>query len=205
MFLPQEAAASKGVINQHNMNKSLQISNPGYRIAIIGNAGGGKTTLSLKLGREFSLPVFHIDNLQWDKSWKRKSELIFQKAHNQLMNLDNWIIDGVGSETELYKRLYQANIIIFIDLSVKEHLRLAKEREKTPTKTAPRGCSYESMFNTVAKIINQLNATLIPQLRADIPEIAKITGSTVYNINQIEDMTCLHNKLKSVIRKNHAN
>ena len=62
---------------------------------------------------------------------KCQQTLIFQKAHNQLMNLDNWIIDGVGSETELYKRLHQANIIIFIDLPVKEHLKLAKEREKT--------------------------------------------------------------------------
>jgi adenylate kinase family enzyme len=76
------------LLTRHNTNKTLQTSNPGYRIAIIGNAGGGKTTLSLKLGRDFSLPIVHIDNLQWDKSWKRKSELMFQKAHNQLMNLD---------------------------------------------------------------------------------------------------------------------
>jgi len=174
-------------------------SNQDCRIAIIGNAGGGKTTLALKLGKDFSLPIFHIDNLQWDKSWTRKSELAFKKAHVQLMNLDSWIIDGVGNEAELYERLHKANIIISIDLPVKEHLRLAKEREKTPTKTAPHGCSYERMFDTIAKIINQLDATLIPQLRANIPKIAKTTGSTVYNINSIKDMADLHNKLKRVL------
>lgn len=160
----------------------------GCRIAIIGNAGGGKTTLAQKLGKNFSLPVFHIDDLQWDKSWEKKPKPMFQKTHSQLIKLDNWIIDGVGNKPELYKRLYKANIIVFIDLPVKEHLRLAKAREKTPTETSPPGCSYEGMSSIIKGIIKQLNATLIPQLRVDIPKITKSTGATVYNIKQIKDM-----------------
>ena len=179
------------------MNSYPIIDTSECRIAIIGNAGGGKTTLSLKLGKDLSIPVFHIDNLKWDKSWKKKPEAMFKKVHNQLMRLDSWIIDGVGSETELYKRLHKANIIIFIDFPVKEHLRLIKERENTPTETAPHGCSYEGMFGTVEKIIRQLSATIIPQLRIDIHKIAKTTGAIVYNINQIKDIANLIGQLKA--------
>ena len=173
------------------------------RIAIIGNAGGGKTTFACKLGEGLSLPVFHIDDLQWEKSWQRKPDSEFKKAHAQLMELQSWIIDGVGLENELYTRLHRAQVIIFVDLPLEEHLRLAKQRESAPMVTSPNGCSYEGMFDRVAEIILHLNSTLIPKLRKDIPAIAKQTDAIVYKVNQVSDLEPLHNELatKLVLKK----
>lgn len=170
-------------------------ANDHHRIAIIGNAGGGKTTFACKLGECLSLPTFHIDDLQWEKSWQRKPDSEFKKTHSQLMELQSWIIDGVGLENGLYTRLHRAQIIIFIDLPLEEHLRLAKQRESAPMVTSPNGCSYEGMFDRVAEIILYLNSTLIPKLRKDIPSIAKQTDAIVYGVSQVSDLEHLHNEL----------
>lgn len=43
----------------------------GTRIAIIGNAGGGKSTLARKLGSILNIPVTHVDSVQFQSGWKR--------------------------------------------------------------------------------------------------------------------------------------
>ena len=43
----------------------------GPRIAIIGNAGGGKSTLARKLGKALDLPVTHVDSIQYRSDWQR--------------------------------------------------------------------------------------------------------------------------------------
>jgi adenylate kinase family enzyme len=40
------------------------------RVTIIGNAGGGKSTLYKKLKISKGLPLFAVDKLQWELSWK---------------------------------------------------------------------------------------------------------------------------------------
>ena len=42
------------------------------RVAIIGNAGGGKSLLARYLGETLRLPVHTIDDVQWDPGWKRE-------------------------------------------------------------------------------------------------------------------------------------
>lgn len=174
---------------------------PICRIVIIGNAAGGKTTLSQQIGKTLSIPVFHIDDSIWDTSWEHKPAEIFHKEHKRFMKLDNWVIDGIGidHEDEIYQRLHKANIIVFVDFPIEEHLRLTKEREKTPIATAPAGCSYKGMFKRISDTVKRLNTTLIPKLRIDIPNIAKTTGATVYTVKQIEEMPNILEKIISTI------
>lgn len=184
------------------MKKTLSNNNSHHRIAIVGNASAGKTTFARKLGCDLALPVFHIDDLQYSKVWQRKTALEFKKSHTKLMGIKNWIIDGVGREKELYVRLYKANVIIFIDLPIEEHLSFAKSRENAPTETAPEGCSYEGMFDRVEEIIVHLDKTLIPKLRKDIPSIAKHTKAFVCVINHIDEIENIRETLiKTLVEK----
>ena len=40
------------------------------RVAVIGNAGGGKSTLCRSLSESKQLPHFYVDLIQWQPNWK---------------------------------------------------------------------------------------------------------------------------------------
>ncbi len=40
------------------------MDSPIYRVAIIGNGGGGKSTLAIRLSRAFDLPYHPVDPIQ---------------------------------------------------------------------------------------------------------------------------------------------
>jgi len=66
------------------------------RVAVIGNAGGGKSTLCARLGKALQLPVYPIDKIQWKPGWVAASREEFNRQHDELLALDRWIIDGWG-------------------------------------------------------------------------------------------------------------
>ena len=39
------------------------------RICVIGGAGSGKTVLTNNLGRVLSLPVYHLDGINYEPNW----------------------------------------------------------------------------------------------------------------------------------------
>lgn len=69
------------------------------KIHIIGASGSGKTYLSNKLAKEYNIPHFDLDDIQWNNQFgtygiknspqKRNEEL------NAILEKDNWIIEGV--------------------------------------------------------------------------------------------------------------
>jgi adenylate kinase family enzyme len=85
------------------------------RIAIIGCAGSGKTTLALKLKEKLSLPLHHLDQYYWKPNWERVDFEAFSKAHDNLCDQNEWIIEGPYLRT-LYYRVTCADTIIFLDL-----------------------------------------------------------------------------------------
>ena len=85
------------------------------KIAVIGCCGAGKSSLSLKLAKILSVPVYHLDRIYWKSGWLPTKHDEFLKAQEDIFVKDNWIIDGnYGSTMEA--RLKEANLIIFLDL-----------------------------------------------------------------------------------------
>ena len=41
------------------------------KIAIIGNAGSGKSTLGFELHKKLDLPLYHLDQYYWKPNWQR--------------------------------------------------------------------------------------------------------------------------------------
>src|SRR5271155_2725016 len=97
------------------------------RIAIIGNAGGGKSTLARKLAAKRQLPHVEIDQLLWREGWTLTPTDVYEERHAQLIAGEAWVIDGLGQRASLPHRLSGATEIILIDMPLWTHFALAAE------------------------------------------------------------------------------
>lgn len=84
------------------------------RISIIGGGGTGKTTLALKLGKIFDLPVYHIDGIKYLDNWKKRDEIERYKILSKHIKEDKWIIDG-NFTMSLEEQFKRSEKIIFLD------------------------------------------------------------------------------------------
>ena len=85
------------------------------KIAIIGNAGSGKSSLGLKLHEILGIPLYHLDQYFWMPGWQEPDRDEFEKIHNQLCDKEaGWIIEGMAIRFLEY-RIQKADIVIFLD------------------------------------------------------------------------------------------
>lgn len=89
--------------------------NPARKIAIIGCAGSGKTTLAFRLAQLTELPLYHLDQYYWKPGWQREEWEQFQKIHDELCQRPEWIIEGPYTKL-LQNRLEHADVIVYLDI-----------------------------------------------------------------------------------------
>jgi adenylate kinase family enzyme len=85
------------------------------KVAIIGNAGSGKSTLGDILHKKLDIPLYHLDQYYWKPGWQEPDPALFEKMHHQLCDKDTWIIEGAAVRLFDY-RASKADIIIFLDI-----------------------------------------------------------------------------------------
>lgn len=87
------------------------------RIQIIGYSGSGKSTLARRLGKQYGLPVLHLDTVQFYGNWSERS-LEEQNALVQqfLDRNESWVIDGNYSHV-CPQRFSMADVCIFLDFA----------------------------------------------------------------------------------------
>ncbi len=138
------------------------------RVAIIGNAGGGKSTLSRKLGCARNLPVYPIDHLQWRPGWVPVPPQEFAQQHAALLAQERWIIDGWGMRDALIERFERADTIIVVDHPLVVHYWWAIKRQIKclfrPRSDGPPGCPMLPMTWPLLKMIWQIHHLQRPQL-----------------------------------------
>lgn len=86
------------------------------KIIIYGNPGSGKSTLALRLHKLLTIPLYHLDQYFWKPNWQEPDRSEYEKIHNQLCDLPEWIIEGVSTSTLEY-RIQKADIVLFLDVS----------------------------------------------------------------------------------------
>ena len=99
------------------------------RIAIIGNAGGGKSLLARALGRQLDLPVHTIDDVQWRPNWQPAPVAEVEAAHARWLSEPRWIIDGWGSWDAIERRFTLADRIVVVDFPLWLHRWWAIRRQ----------------------------------------------------------------------------
>ncbi len=106
------------------------------RVMIIGCPGAGKSTFARKLQNVTKLPLYYLDMI-WhkpDKTNITKEE--FDKKLNELVNMDEWIIDGNYQRT-LEIRLKKCDTVYLLDFPLDVCIsgaksRIGKKREDLP-------------------------------------------------------------------------
>ncbi|MBE9205744.1 adenylate kinase [Nostoc sp. LEGE 06077] len=91
------------------------------KVAVFGNAGGGKSTLSKALSQITGLPLHVLDKLKFKSGGAEVSNEDYQHIHQQILTTDRWIIDGFGSIETLWPRLDEADTLIYVDLPLYVH------------------------------------------------------------------------------------
>ena len=86
------------------------------RILVIGCPGSGKTRLAGQLSEKLGLPVVHLDRLWWTGDWENVSREEFDRRLEEVLEGEQWIIDGNFSRT-MPMRLQYCDTIIYLDYS----------------------------------------------------------------------------------------
>ncbi len=99
------------------------------RVMVIGNAGGGKSTMCKVLSTVHALPYYAIDKIQWKPNWVLTPEPEYTDAHEELLSKPRWLIDGFGSWSSIERRLREADTIVFVDHPIWVHYWWATKRQ----------------------------------------------------------------------------
>jgi adenylate kinase family enzyme len=109
------------------------------KVAVFGNAGGGKSTLSRRLADITGLPLYVLDKIQFQAGGVPVPAEDFQAAHQQILSAQQWIIDGFGSIETLWPRLAAADTLVYVDLPLPLHFSWVTKRFLTGFWQPPAG------------------------------------------------------------------
>jgi adenylate kinase family enzyme len=140
------------------------------KIAVIGNAGAGKTVLARQLAKRYHLPITHVDSIQFIAGMKIRPHKESIALLTEVQNQESWIIDGYGPLDIIEKRFQLADRIVLIDFPLWRHYWWATKRQIqnlwSPRKELPEGCSELSWEHTkkLYKTIGNVHRLMRPEL-----------------------------------------
>jgi adenylate kinase family enzyme len=98
------------------------------RVAVFGNAGGGKSTLAKRLAELTQLPLYPIDMIQFKRGGDAVPHDEYLRVHADLLCREEWIIDGFGCVSSAWERFSAADTLIYVDLPLLTHYMWVTKR-----------------------------------------------------------------------------
>jgi len=98
------------------------------RVAVFGNAAGGKSTLARRVADLTRLPLYPLDTIQYKPGGGKVPHSEYLQAHADLLTRDRWVIDGFGCVPSSWERFAAADTLIYIDLPRFTHYRWVTKR-----------------------------------------------------------------------------
>lgn len=119
------------------------------KVIVIGCAGSGKSVFSRSFASLSGLPLYHLDNIWWREDGTNISREEFDLRLGEILERDEWIIDGNYKRT-MERRMDACDTVIFFDLPVEVCIegiraRKGKERPDMPWRDAPEDDDAEFM------------------------------------------------------------
>ena len=164
------------------------------RIAILGNAAGGKSTLARHLAKTLEIPHVEVDALFWMPDWSQVAPETYNRDHDEAIAQDNWVMDGVGSLPSMQRRLERATEVILLDLPLWVHFWRAAERQMAwsngTLKNPPGGGQSMPSTKDLFKIIADVDRDWVPKFR-DLCDAQERLGKKVLRIDTLDDFEAL--------------
>jgi adenylate kinase family enzyme len=147
------------------------------RVAVFGNAGGGKSTVARELARITGLPLHVIDMMQFRAGGAAVPEHEFLGAHAELLKRDTWIIDGFGGVEPAWERFAAADTLVYVDLPLSAHFagvtkRFVKGLFSPPPGWPERSPLVKSTLSSY-RVLWPCHRQLTPKYRALVSEAQK--------------------------------
>ena len=114
------------------------------KVAVFGNAGGGKSTLSKRLSEITGLPLHVLDKIKYQSGGTEVPHEDYKHAHQKILDTDRWIIDGFGCIETVWLRLNEADSLVFVDLPLYLHFWWVTKRLLTGYFKPPEGWPQKS-------------------------------------------------------------
>ena len=170
------------------------------RVAVFGNAGGGKSTLGRRLAELTGLPFYSLDMIQYRPGGGKVPHDEYLRAHAQLMQRDAWIIDGFGCIESAWERFARADTLVYIDLPLRTHFawitkRLFKGLFATPEGWPDNSPMLSSTIDSY-RVLWRCHRRLTPRYRALVSEARSRKG--VYHLRSAAEMRAFLAAVKSV-------
>jgi hypothetical protein len=158
------------------------------RIVVVGNSGGGKSTLARAMAAQRRLPLTELDALLWEPGWRLVEPARFAAAHQAAIEAPRWIIEGLGTRDTIPARLARATEIWLIDLPLGVHLALAEARhaEWTAGRLAhpPAGQATAPPFGALRRTMLEVDRGWMPELRRLAAEAAR-SGALLHHVTSL--------------------
>jgi adenylate kinase family enzyme len=147
------------------------------RVAIFGNAGGGKSTLARELSAITGLPLYVIDEIKFRPGGSEVPHEEYLQLHSALVSRGEWIIDGFESIKLAWERFEAADTLVHIDLPLAVHAlwvtkRLVKGLFVDPPGW-PKGSPVISSSIQSYRVLWPCHTRLTPRYRSYVSQVAQ--------------------------------
>jgi adenylate kinase family enzyme len=146
------------------------------KVAVFGNAGGGKSTLARQLAELTQLPLHPLDMIQYRPGGGEVPREQYLQAHADLLRRDAWIIDGFGCIASAWERFAAADTLVYTDLPLALHHWWVTKRLVKGLFVNPEGWPADSPIWTSTmnsyKVLWRCHRRLTPRYRRLVAEAA---------------------------------
>lgn len=161
------------------------------KVAVFGNAGGGKSTLSKRLSEITGLPLYVLDKIKHQSEDAEVPYEDYKRAYQKILANDRWIIDGFGCMETIWLQLNEADSLIFVDLPLYVHLWLVTKRLITGYFKLPEGWPENSPILKSSllsyRVLWLCHKHLTPKYREYIEQAKSI--KSVYHIRSTKQIS----------------
>jgi adenylate kinase family enzyme len=168
------------------------------KVAVFGNAGGGKSTLAKRLADLTQLPLYPLDTIKYRTGGGEVPHKEYLKAHADLLRKDEWIIDGFGCVASTWERFSAADTLIYIDLPLITHYRwvtkrLIKGLFMTPEGWPENSPMWSSTMNSY-RVLWLCHRRLTPRYRQHVADA--VASKRIHHMRSPAEMKAFLNAIK---------
>lgn len=169
------------------------------KVAVFGNAGGGKSTLAKRLAELTCIPLYPLDTIQYRAGGGKVPHEDYLKAHSELLQRDAWIIDGFGCRNSAWQRFDAADTLVYIDLPLSRHFWWVTKRLLKGLFVNPEGWPERSpmISSTISsyRVLWLCHRHLTPKYRE---LVAARAGKRVHHLRSAAEMQAFLNEVERV-------